>query len=145
MSEIRDMSIAALGAAYRERTLSPVEVTEDALQRIAALNDTLNAFNTVTAELALARAKAAEAEFMSGTDLGPMHGIPFGAKDIYDTAGILTSCQSKLRPDVVPDVNAHSVQKLLNGGAVLLGKCATIEFATGGPSEETLFPPARNP
>ena len=145
MSEIQDMSIAALGAAYRERTLSPVEVTEDALQRIAALNDTLNAFNTVTAELALARAKAAEAEFMSGTDLGPMHGIPFGAKDIYDTAGILTSCQSKLRPDVVPDVNAHAVQKLLDGGAVLLGKCATIEFATGGPSEETLFPPARNP
>ncbi|MEE3107298.1 MAG: amidase, partial [Pseudomonadota bacterium] len=145
MSEIQDMSIAALGAAYREHTLSPVEVTEDALQRIAALNDTLNAFNTVTAELALARAKAAEAEFMSGTDLGPMHGIPFGAKDIYDTAGILTSCQSKLRPDVVPDVNAHAVQKLLDGGAVLLGKCATIEFATGGPSEETLFPPARNP
>lgn len=145
MSEIQDMSIAALGAAYRERTLSPVEVTEDALQRIAALNNTLNAFNTVTAELALARARAAEAEFMSGTDLGPMHGIPFGAKDIYDTAGILTSCQSKLRPDVVPDVNAHSVQTLLDGGAVLLGKCATIEFATGGPSEETLFPPARNP
>ena len=145
MSEIRDMSIAALGAAYRERTLSPVEVTEDALQRIAALNGTLKAFNTITADLALARAKAAEAEFMSGTDLGPMHGIPFGAKDIYDTAGILTSCQSKLRPDVVPDVNAHAVQKLLDGGAVLLGKCATIEFATGGPSEETLFPPARNP
>lgn len=145
MAKIQDMSIAALGVAYRERTLSPVEVTEDALQRIGAFNDTLNAFNTVTAELALVRAKTAEAEFMSGTDLGPMHGIPFGAKDIYDTAGTLTSCQSKLRPDVVPDVNAHAVQKLLNGGAVLLGKCATIEFATGGPSEETLFPPARNP
>ena len=145
MAKIQDMSIAALGVAYRERTLSPVEVTEDALQRIGAFNDTLNAFNTVTAELALVRAKTAEAEFMSGTDLGPMHGIPFGAKDIYDTAGTLTSFQSKLRPDVVPDVNAHAVQKLLNGGAVLLGKCATIEFATGGPSEETLFPPARNP
>ena len=65
MSEIQNMSIAALGAAYRERTLSPVEVTEDALQRIAALNDTLNAFNTVTAELALARAKAAANRIVS--------------------------------------------------------------------------------
>lgn len=76
---------------------------------------------------------------------GPMHGIPFGAKDIYDTAGILTSCQSKLRAGAIPDTNAHSVQKLLDGGAVLLGKTATIEFATGGPTDETLFPPARNP
>ena len=145
MSNIMDLSISELGAAYRNGSLSPVEATEASLDRIAATNDTLHAFNTVTADLALSRAKAAETELKAGTDLGPMHGIPFGAKDIYDTAGILTSCQSKLRADVVPTQNAHSVQKLLDGGAVLLGKCATIEFATGGPTSETLFPPAHNP
>lgn len=145
MTDITELSIAELGAAYRDRSLSPVEVTQHALDRISSLNETVKAFNTVTADLALARAREAEVELVNGTDLGPMHGIPFGAKDIYDTAGILTSCQSRLRPDVIPDSNAHSVQKLLDGGAVLLGKCATIEFATGGPSEETLFPPARNP
>lgn len=145
MTDIKELSIAELAKAYRDRSLSPVEATQDALDRISELNGALKAFNTVTAEQALERAKKAEEELMAGTDLGPMHGIPFGAKDIYDTAGILTSCQSKLRPDVIPEANAHAVQKLLDGGAVLLGKCATIEFATGGPSKETLFPPARNP
>lgn len=145
MSDIRDLSIAELGRAYRDRSLSPVEATRDALATISAHNESLCAFNTVVPEIALERAAKAEQELMSGLDLGPLHGIPFGAKDIYDTAGILTSCQSKLRPDIVPDSNAHSVQKILDGGAVLLGKCATIEFATGGPSQETLFPPARNP
>ena len=134
MREIMERSIAELGKVYRNGSLSPVEVTKDVLDRISATNSILNAFNTVTAEIALERAMRAERELMSEIDLGPMHGIPFGVKDIYDTAGVLTSCQSKLRRDVVPEANAHAFQKLLDGGAVLLGKCATIEFATGGPS-----------
>jgi len=145
MSDLLERSIADLGRGYRDGSVSPVAVTQAALDCIAATNETLHSFNTVTADLALARATEAAAELASGTDLGPMHGIPFGAKDIYDTAGVLTSCQSHLRAGFVPDTNAHSVQLLLDGGAVLLGKCATIEFATGGPNDETLFPPARNP
>ena len=145
MSELLDLSIAELGRGYRDGSVSPVAVTEAALERIEATNDTLHSFNTVTADLALARAAAAEKELASGTDLGPMHGVPFGVKDIYNTEGVLTSCQSHLRSEFVPDANAHSVQLLLDGGAVMLGKCATIEFATGAPNDETFFPPARNP
>lgn len=145
MSALLDLSIAELGRGYRDGSVSPVAVTEAALARIEATNDTLHSFNTVTADLALARAATAEKELASGTDLGPMHGVPFGVKDIYNTAGVLTTCQSHLRSEFVPDTNAHSVQLLLDGGAVMLGKCATIEFATGAPNEETFFPPARNP
>ena len=145
MSALLDLSIAELGRGYRDGSVSPVAVTEAALERIEATNDTLHSFNTVTADLALARASAAEKELAGGTDLGPMHGVPFGVKDIYNTADVLTTCQSHLRAEFVPDTNAHSVQLLLDGGAVMLGKCATIEFATGGPTEETFFPPARNP
>lgn len=145
MSELLDLSIAELGRGYRDGSISPVAVTEAALSRIDATNDRLHSFNTVTAEIALDRAATAEMELKSGTDLGPMHGVPFGIKDIYDTAGVLTTCQSHVRSEFVPDANAHSVQLLLDGGAVMLGKCATIEFATGGPTEETFFPPARNP
>ena len=145
MNDLLDLSIAELARGYRDGSVSPVAVTEAALARIAETNDRLHSFNTVTADAALARAAAAEAELKTGTDLGPMHGVPFGVKDIYDTAGVLTTCQSHLRAEFVPDANAHSVQLLLDGGAVMLGKCATIEFATGAPSTETFFPPARNP
>lgn len=145
MSDLLNLSIAELGRGYRDGSISPVAVTEAALARISATNDRLHSFNTVTAEAALARAADAEAELKAGTDLGPMHGVPFGVKDIYDTEGVLTTCQSHLRAEFVPDANAHSVQLLLDGGAVMLGKCATIEFATGAPSPETFFPPARNP
>lgn len=145
MDEVLSCSIAELGRGYRDGSLSPVAVTEAALAHIGDVNPDLRAFNTVVAETALQQAEAAAAGFKAGSDLGPMQGVPFGVKDIYDTAGVLTSCQSNLRPDVVPQTNAHSVQLMLDGGAVMLGKCATIEFATGGPTEDTLFPPARNP
>ncbi|MEM1264525.1 MAG: amidase [Pseudomonadota bacterium] len=145
MDDLLALSIAELGRAYRDGALSPVTVTEAALARIAETNPSLRAFNTVTAEKALQQAEAAETNFKAKVDLGPLQGVPYGIKDIYDTAGVLTSCQSRLRPDVVPDANATAVQALEDGGAVMLGKCATIEFATGGPSEDTLFPPARNP
>lgn len=145
MDELLSFSIAELGTKYRQGALSPVAVTEAALDHIADINPDLKAFNTVTADIALQQAEAAEADFKSGKELGPMQGVPYGVKDIYDTAGVLTSCQSHLRKNSVPDTNAHTVQLLQDGGAVMLGKCATIEFATGGPSEDTFFPPARNP
>lgn len=145
MHDVLSCSIAELGRGYRDGSLSPVAVTEAALTHIAEVNPDLRAFNTVVADGALRQAEAAAADFKAGVDVGPLQGVPYGAKDIYDTAGVLTSCQSKLRPDVVPQANAHTVQLLEDGGAVMLGKCATIEFATGGPTEDTLFPPARNP
>src|SRR4030095_12517785 len=122
-----------------------VALTRHALARIAALDPLLHAFVLVTAERALADAERADRELAAGTDKGPMHGIPYGMKDIYNTAGIRTTCHSKLLLDHVPSEDCVVEAKLRAGGGVLLGKLATHEFAIGGPSFDLPFPPARNP
>ena len=99
----------------------------------------------VTRERALADAERADRELAAGIDKGPMHGIPYALKDIYATAGIRTTCHSKLLIDNVPREDSVVEAKLKAGGAVLLGKLATHEFAIGGPSFDLPFPPARNP
>ncbi len=99
----------------------------------------------VTASRALEDARRADTELKAGQDRGPFHGIPYALKDIYDTAGIRTTCHSKLRVDVVPDVDSVVAAKLAQSGGVLIGKLATHEFAIGGPSFDLPFPPVRNP
>ena len=84
-------------------------------------------------------------DFARGVDRGPMQGIPHALKDIYDTAGIRTTCHSKLRVDNVPKEDSVVAAKFAKQGAVLLGKLSTHEFALGGPSFDLPFPPARNP
>lgn len=138
-------SIAEAGRALRAGTTSAVKLTEASLARIAAADAKLNAFVLVTADRALADAQRADAELKAGHDRGPMHGIPYALKDIYDTAGIRTTCHSKLRIDVVPDHDSVVAAKLAEAGGVLLGKLGTHEFALGGPSFDLPFPPARNP
>ena len=120
-------------------------ITRAALDQVAAKDGALHAFITVTADRALADARAADAAFAAGRDAGPMQGIPYALKDIYDTAGIRTTCHSKLRVDVVPETDCVVAQKLTAAGGVLIGKLATHEFAIGGPSFDLPFPPARNP
>jgi aspartyl-tRNA(Asn)/glutamyl-tRNA(Gln) amidotransferase subunit A len=142
---LHELSIRECGRRLRDGSLTSTALTRHHLDRIAALDGPLHGFNTVAAEAALAEAEAADRALAAGEDKGPLHGIPYGVKDIYDTAGVLTSCQSHLRKDHVPDRDCTAVARLRAGGAVLLGKNATIEFATGGPSDETFFPPARNP
>jgi aspartyl-tRNA(Asn)/glutamyl-tRNA(Gln) amidotransferase subunit A len=144
-NDLHTLSIAEAGRRFRQGSLSPVTLTRHLLDRIESVNEALHGFNTVTADVALQDAERAARELASGLDRGPMHGIPFGAKDIVDTAGILTSCQSHLMKTHVPATDADVISRLKAGGAVLLGKTATIEFATGGPNDETFFPPARNP
>ena len=95
-----------------------------------------------TEERALADAKAAEAAIMRDGPSGPMHGIPIGLKDIVDTAGIPTTCQSKILQDNVPDTDATCAAKLAAAGTVLMGKLTTHEFADGGPSFDLPRPPA---
>jgi aspartyl-tRNA(Asn)/glutamyl-tRNA(Gln) amidotransferase subunit A len=143
--DIPFLTIAELGRAYDRRDLSPVEVTRALLDRIAAHDGKLHSFIRVTDEIALAEAAAAEREMMAGERRGPMHGIPYGLKDIVETAGITTTGHSKLRQDHVPKENAEIVRRLKAGGGVLLGKLATWEFANGGPSFDLPWPPARNP
>jgi len=139
------LTIAELNRFYDRRELSPVEVTRSLLDRIAAYDGKLHSFIRVTPEVALAEAQAAERELAAGRRRGPLHGIPYALKDIVETAGIPTTGHSKLYCDYVPAADAHLVTLLKAGGAVLMGKLATWEFALGGPSWDLPWPPARNP
>ena len=139
------LPIAEAGRQLRNRTTTSVALTEAALARIASHDPQLNAFVLLTPERAMEDARRADAELAAGQDRGPMHGIPHALKDIYATAGIRTTCHSKLRIDVVPIDDSVVAAKFAAAGAVLLGKLATHEFAIGGPSFDLPFPPARNP
>lgn len=125
--------------------LSPVEVVEAHLQRIEALNPKLFAFLEVTADLARREAKTAEAEIAAGRHRGPLHGVPYGAKDIFDTAGIRTTHGSSFFRDRVPAADAESVARLKRAGAVLLGKCHTHEFAAAATTINPHYGTTRNP
>jgi aspartyl-tRNA(Asn)/glutamyl-tRNA(Gln) amidotransferase subunit A len=145
MTELAFLGIAEAARLIAARKLSPVELTEAYLGRIAKLDSQLDSFVTLTAERARAEAKAAEAAIMASGPVSRLHGIPYCLKDIFDTAGIRTTAMSKLLADNVPARDAHCQEKLAAAGGVLLGKNATWEFAHGGPSWDVLFPPARNP
>lgn len=124
-------SIPEVGALYRTGTLSPVEVTRASLARIEALDPVLNAFITVTADLALAQAARAEVELRAGRDRGPLHGIPVALKDLADTAGVRTTCGSRLLAQHLPEHDAAVTVRLREAGAVLVGKTNLLEFAYG--------------
>src|SRR5712691_2614428 len=117
-----------------QKQLSPVELATALIRRAEALDAQINAYLMLTAERALDRAGNAEREIMAGTYRGAMHGIPFGLKDIYSTAGIRTTGHSRICIDAVPASDATTVAKLYDAGAILTGKLATHEFAHGGPS-----------
>lgn len=142
---LTELSVAGMGQRLRAGSVSSETLTRAALARMAAADGALHAFITVTAERAIEDARRADAERAAGQDRGPMHGIPYALKDIYDTAGIRTTCHSKLREHIVPEEDCVVAQKLRDAGGVLLGKLATHEFAIGGPSFDLPFPPARNP
>ena len=144
-NELDFITIADAAKLISTRKLSSVELTEAKLARITALDSQINAFITLTAEPALQQARKADAEIAEGRYIGPMHGIPFALKDIYATAGILTSGHSRVCIDNVPVEDAAVTSRLDAAGGILLGKLATNEFAHGGPSFEAPWPPARNP
>jgi aspartyl-tRNA(Asn)/glutamyl-tRNA(Gln) amidotransferase subunit A len=139
------LTIAEAARLIEKRELSPVELTESRLTRIEKLDGQLHSFIRVLADDARAGAKTAEAEIAAGRYKGPLHGIPLGLKDIYETAGIPTTGHSKVMQDHVPAADAFSVTKLKNAGCVVMGKLATHEFAFGGPSFDLPWQPARNP
>jgi aspartyl-tRNA(Asn)/glutamyl-tRNA(Gln) amidotransferase subunit A len=144
-TELHFITVAEAARRIARRELSPVELTETYLQRIGAFDDQLQSFVTLTADLARRQAKAAESEIMRDGPRSPLHGIPYGLKDIVETAGIRTTGQSKLLANHIPAEDAVVAAKLRDAGGILLGKTATWEFAHGGPSWDVLFPPARNP
>ena len=139
------LTIAEAARLIQQRELSPVELVDSRLTRIEKLDGRLNSFIRVLADSARAEARAAESEIAAGRYRGPLHGIPIGLKDIYETAGVPTTGHSKVMQDHVPKADAFSVKKLREAGAVVMGKLATHEFALGGPSFDLPWPPARNP
>jgi len=136
---------------YRARKLSPVELTEFLLERIARLHPKLNAFITVTADQARAQAKKAESELSvtrrrkTAIDLGPLHGIPISLKDNIHTAGIRTTAGSVVLRDFIPAEDGPVVTRLKHVGAVILGKTNLHEFAYGVTTNNPHFGAARNP
>lgn len=145
ISDLSQLTLTAAADLIRTRQLSPMELTWAYLDRIERLNPTLNAFLTIASTDALAAAQAAESQLRAGDDRGPLQGIPIGIKDVFDTAGIRTTAQSRLLQDRVPTQDARLVQQLKQAGAILLGKTVMKEFATGGAAQDLFHPPARHP
>jgi len=143
--ELSYATIRDIGARLRRRALSPVELTRALLERIGRLDPGLHAFVTVTADRALADAKAAETALGRGDISSPLLGIPVGYKDIYATRGILTTGGSALLADWIPTEDATCVTRLQRGGAVMLGKLITHEFAFGIQFPGHRFAAAKNP
>jgi aspartyl-tRNA(Asn)/glutamyl-tRNA(Gln) amidotransferase subunit A len=138
-------TISELAPRLRAREISPVEITRACLDRIEKLNQSLNAFITVTAESALVDARAAEEEILRGHWRGPLHGIPISLKDLIDTAGVRTTSASALHKDRVPTQDAEVVRRLRQAGAVIVGKNNLHECAYGGSSLVSYFGDVHNP
>ncbi len=138
-------SLKELSERIRKKEVSPVEIAEAHLERIASLNPELFAFITVTAEQAMEAARSAEEEISAGHWRGPMHGIPFGVKDIVDTAGILTTNGSSFHRDNLPVEDAEIIRRLKSAGGIMLGKTHTHEFAAAATTINPHYGTTRNP
>jgi aspartyl-tRNA(Asn)/glutamyl-tRNA(Gln) amidotransferase subunit A len=137
-------TVAELVAALRTRKVSSVELTEQALARIERAQQALNAFITVDREGALAAARAADAALARG-DAAPLAGIPLAHKDVLMTAGLRTTCGSRMLASFTAPYDAHVVEGLRAAGTVLVGKTNMDEFAMGSSNETSWFGPVRNP
>ena len=133
-------TIASLAPRLRRKEISPVELTDAILDRIAAIEGKVKAYVTVMRDQARAAAKAAESAIVGGNYLGPLHGIPVAVKDLYYTRGVKTTAGSKILANFVPDHDAAVVERLKRAGAIIIGKANTHEFAMN-----TWTPPTRNP
>jgi len=142
--EIATATLAELARALRAREVSSEELTRGYLARIERLDPQLNSFVTVTAEQALAQARAADTALAAG-DAGPLTGLPLAHKDIFCTDGVLTTCGSRMLANFAAPYDATAVARLQAAGTVLLGKTNMDEFAMGSSNETSHFGPVRNP
>jgi aspartyl-tRNA(Asn)/glutamyl-tRNA(Gln) amidotransferase subunit A len=138
-------SISKIGELIRRRDLSPVELIKSSLQRVNALQGQLNAFITVASESALQAAELAEKEIRQNKWRGPLHGLPIGIKDFYDTAGIKTTAAFEHFKSRVPNKDAACVQKLKEAGAIIIGKMNMHTLGMGTTGLESCFGPVKNP
>ena len=139
------LGVSQLAEAYTSGRLSPTEVVRHTLRRIEGLDPVLNSYISVTAEHALQQARRAESEIRAGRRIGPLHGVPYAAKDLLDTRGIRTTVGSRILAENVPAHDAAVVEKLSAAGAILLGKTGLHEWAYGITSSNPHFGPVCNP
>ena len=144
MSELHWLTIAEAAERLRKREISSRELTEAFLDRIASVDPAVRAYITVTADQARAQAAAADKRLAAG-ESGALLGVPVAIKDVMSTAGVATSCGSKMLERFVPPYNATVVQRLVGAGAVMLGKTNMDEFAMGSSTENSAFFPTHNP
>tara|TARA_R110000868_G_scaffold8205_9_gene42872 strand:+ start:48637 stop:50091 length:1455 start_codon:yes stop_codon:yes gene_type:complete len=137
-------TIAELSSMLHSKKITSVELTEHFLQRIKQHDGELNSFVTVTDELAMQQAKAADAQFADGS-AGPLTGIPFAHKDIFCTDGVKTTCGSKMLDNFIAPYDATVTEKLKAAGMVMLGKTNMDEFAMGSSNETSYYGPVKNP
>jgi len=143
--QLVQLTIAEAARSFQAGGLSPTELTRACLERIEALDPKLNAFVTLLPEQAMTEAAEAERRLGQGKRLGPLDGIPFAIKDLYETKGIRTTAGSKILADYVPAEDATCVRRLREQGVVLLGKLNMHEWAFGGTSVVSHFGPTHNP
>jgi aspartyl-tRNA(Asn)/glutamyl-tRNA(Gln) amidotransferase subunit A len=144
VSDLHRRTLTELAAGLRQRAFSSVEVTGELLGRIEASQDALNAFITVTRDAALEAARAADRVLQSGGG-GPLTGVPIAHKDLFCTAGVRTTCGSRMLANFVSPYDATVVSRLRNAGAVMLGKTNMDEFAMGSSNETSYYGVVRNP
>ena len=139
------MTIEQAAAKLRAREISAVELAQESLRRIRQQQPLLNAFITITEDLALDQARRADEELSRGVDRGPLHGIPYALKDLFKTRGIRTTAGSKIFTDYIPDRDCEVYRKLTDAGAVLMGKTGLHELAFGITNDNPHFGAVRNP
>jgi aspartyl-tRNA(Asn)/glutamyl-tRNA(Gln) amidotransferase subunit A len=141
---MHEKTIAEISASLNQKEFSSQEVTRAFLDRIARLNPELNAFLTVTEEMALAQAQAADQRIAAG-QAGPLTGVPIAQKDIFCTRGVRTSCGSKMLDNFIAPYDASVVERMNGAGTVMLGKLNMDEFAMGSSNETSYYGPVKNP
>jgi aspartyl-tRNA(Asn)/glutamyl-tRNA(Gln) amidotransferase subunit A len=139
------LSIRQAANLIASRQASPLELTEACIARAEALDGEWHAYLTQTFDTARKEAQQATEDIAAGRQLGPLHGIPFAIKDLYETAGVLTTAGSKLREPNIPAEDAQAVARLKQAGVVMLGKLNLHEWAMGGTNVNYFFPTPRNP
>ncbi|EKD41943.1 MAG: hypothetical protein ACD_73C00431G0002 [uncultured bacterium] len=145
MNEILQKPIHEVSKLIKEKKLSSVELTQAYLDRIEKIDTKVGSYLTVCRDLALGQAKAVDDRLSQGEVLGSLAGIPLGPKDIYLTKGIETTCASQILKGFIPPYNGTVIEKLLEQGAVILGKVNMDEFAMGSSTENSHFVKTRNP
>ncbi len=143
--ELTRMPATELSRAIRNKAVSPVEVTDAALEQVNRLEGTLHAFVELTADLARAQARAVADSIARGEDVGPLAGVPIAVKDLIATAGITTRSGSPAYRDFVPEEDDIVVERVKAAGAVILGKTTVPEFGYSGVGHSPVSETARNP